>query len=398
MRVCLISQEFPWREPFGGIGVSTLDMARALARAGHEVQVVTQSPGSDWVDSTESGARIIGIPFDPFSRLPERLAEFSSLRCFAWSREVARCFATGRVEPVDIVEAPAMGGEALSLQRRRQRPPVVIKIHGGTSLHLKTMGCYRWYHYPVLRRERTSVLLADGTAAVSEQTRRENEGHYRLSLRNAVTIPNPIDTDRFSPPQRAADKTLILFAGRLDAVKGFDRMPEIMQRVLSAEASVRFVCVGAKDRFISSTETRLPEEFVRDCLSVEHLKRIALPGRIEHDSMHQVYQGADIFVAPSRSEAWSRVCAEAASCGMPVVGSRDTGMESVIVNGKTGFLERHDDPAAFAERLLHLVRDRSARERMGRAAREHAVSEFGYKAFAAKCLAFYEKTVRSCKR
>jgi len=396
MRIGLISQEFPWREPFGGVGVTTLDMARALVRAGHEVQVVTQAPGTDWVDKHESGARVIGIPFSPFAFLPRRLATFSALRCFAWSSAVARCLASGRVEPVDIIEAPAMGGEALAVQGRGERPPVVIKIHGGTSLHLKTMGCYRWYHYPVFRRERSSVLRADGKAVISEQTRRENEAHYGVSLREAVLVPNPIDTDRFAPARSPAEKDgfIVLFVGRLDAVKGFDRMPEIMRRVMSAEPSVRFVCAGAGHRFISSSETRLPEAFLRDTLGVEHLKRVALPGVVEFDRMPELYRGADLLVAPSRSEAWSRVCAEAASSGLPVVGARGTGMESVIVDGETGYLERPDDPPAFAERLLELIGDTAARQRMGRAARERAVEEFGYRAFADRCLKLYEETLR----
>ena len=400
MNICLISQEFPWREPFGGVGVSTLAMARALSRAGQNVQVVTQAPGSDWTEGQESGARILGIPFHPFPALPQRLATFSSLRCLAWSREVARCFASGRVEPVDIIESPAMGGEALTLQRRRNRPPVVIKIHGGTSLHLKTLGCYRWYHQPVYHRERASVTRADRVAVISEQTRRENEVHYRLSLRDASVMPNPIDTENMAPaaPGQQKEGIIVLFVGRLDAVKGFDRMPEIIESVLSVEPSVRFVCVGAKDRFISSRETRLPEEFLRDRLCVEHLKQVALPGVIPVDRMPEVYQGSDLLVAPSRSEAWSLVCAEAAACGLPAVGARGTGMESVIVDGKTGYLEPADNPSAFAERLLELIRNRERRETMGRDAREHAVREFGYQAFAGKCLSFYEETVRKSRR
>jgi len=125
------------------------------------------------------------------------------------------------------------------------------------------------------------------------------------------------------------------------------------------------------------------------------LKQVALPGTVALDRMPEVYQGADMLVAPSRSEAWSRVCAEAAACGLPVVGSRGTGMESVVVDGETGHLEQSNNPAAFAERLLQLVQDRSAREKMGHAAREHAVREFGYKAFATRCLEFYEETVRT---
>jgi len=198
MKICLISREYPWRKPYGGVGVSTAVLARALSRQGHSVSVLTQSPSGTRMEVEEDGLRVIGLPLPPMRALPRRLARFSAIEAAAWSCRVADAFRRGDLRP-DVVEAPAMNGEALQLLKLRNRPPVVVRIRGGASLGLKTRGLFRWYHVPIYRRERRSVVLADRVAALSEQALRENAVHFRLALDSAIVLPNPVDTTVFTP-------------------------------------------------------------------------------------------------------------------------------------------------------------------------------------------------------
>ena len=52
----------------------------------------------------------------------------------------------------------------------------------------------------------------------------------------------------------------------------------------------------------------------------------------------------------------------------------------MVVHGRTGWLVPADDPAATAERLLHLLSDHEARRRMGREARLRVEAEFSVEA------------------
>ncbi|MBN1558261.1 MAG: glycosyltransferase [Lentisphaerae bacterium] len=384
LAIGLISREYPWRVPCGGVGVSTAALARALGEAGHRVTVFTQAPGPEPRRVTEGNVRVIGLAFRPAPELPDRLAGFSVLVVRAWSRLVAERLSGPDGRALDIVEAPDAAAEAFDLLRLRRRPPVVVRIRGGTSLYLKTLGRLRWFHVPVYRRERACVGSADAVAVLSNASRRENAAHYRLDLSRAALLANPVDTERFRPADRGADgPCTVLFVGRLDAVKGFDRMPAIMAAVWARAPETRFVFAGRGE----SPETALAG------LPADRRRRVTLLGPVPYARMPDVYRQADLLVAPSRTDALPRSCSEAAACGVPAVGARDTGMADLVRDGATGFLEDAADPTRFAVRLLELIRDPDRRAGFARAARADAVRRFGFAAVAETTAAFYRSVL-----
>jgi glycosyltransferase involved in cell wall biosynthesis len=64
------------------------------------------------------------------------------------------------------------------------------------------------------------------------------------------------------------------------------------------------------------------------------------------------------------------------ACGKPVIGSAVGGIKYTVRDGQTGFLVPPRDPAALADRLVVLARDRALRQRMGHRARLRAVANF----------------------
>ncbi len=399
MRIGLISREYPWRKPYGGVGVVTANQARALAEAGHQVTVITISPVDNRVDENIAGVRVAGIPFTPFPWLPRKIATFSSVETSAWSRKVLHALAgEGQLECFDIIESPEMGGEGLAVQTHRYRPPIIVKIHGGASLYLKKMKAYRWYHWPVYFREQKSLLQADGISAVSEQALRDCERHFGLRLHDPAIIPNPVDLSFFSPghdehPERFA----VLFVGRMDAVKGVDLMPEIIHCTLSRNPDVRFLIAGP-DRPVSRQIPQTGSDLLRSRLSSDHFSRVKILGHVPLEHMPQVYQRANVLLAPSRSETLSSACIEAAGCGLAAIGARDTGMESVIVHGETGFLEDVRRPEDFAKRILLLADHPDISRRMGERARRLALERFSFEAVARATEAMYENVIHKQSR
>jgi glycosyltransferase involved in cell wall biosynthesis len=381
MRVGLISREYPWRDPCGGIGMSTATLARALAAAGHAVTVLTQSPQARRREETDGGVRVIGLPLEQPAWMPARLAGFSGRVMRAWSAAAARAVAGPDGAGIAIIEAPDAAAEAAAVLRLRRRPPVVVRIRGGTSLYLKTLGRFRWFHHDVLALERRALREADAVAALSPRSLAENRAHYGLLLRDAAVLPNPIDTRAFAPAEsEPAGPPAVLFAGRHDAVKGFDRMPEIMRRVWEQLPDTPFVFAGTAD---SAARPRADDT------------RIRYLGRVAFEDMPGVYRRAALLAAPSRTEAWSRVCAEAAACGLPAVGARGTGMDEIVVDGETGFLADAADPDAMAAGVLALLRDPARRRAMGAAARKRAVARFSFPVIAESTVAFYERVLRA---
>jgi glycosyltransferase involved in cell wall biosynthesis len=137
---------------------------------------------------------------------------------------------------------------------------------------------------------------------------------------------------------------------------------------------------------------------------------------------------ADIYAAPSRMEGFGMIQLEAMACGLPVISSDVGGPADTIVHNKTGFLASvgqtielesewawegmgfdadhriaFDKPKIFAYRAnvpelakytLQLLSDDKLREKMGKAAHEHAMANFQYIDVAKKALKMIEKKLK----
>jgi glycosyltransferase involved in cell wall biosynthesis len=99
------------------------------------------------------------------------------------------------------------------------------------------------------------------------------------------------------------------------------------------------------------------------------------------------YAAADAFLLPTAYETFSVVTYEAAAAGLPLLVTRVSGVEDILVDGNNGwFIER--DPAQIADRLNALGSDADTRGRMGEAARR-AVEGFTWAAAVDSYYALY---------
>ena len=67
------------------------------------------------------------------------------------------------------------------------------------------------------------------------------------------------------------------------------------------------------------------------------------------------YSAADILVVPSVLEAFGQVAIEAASCGTPAIGFKETGLEDAIVHKKTGYISGYMDQNDFNTGLKWII-------------------------------------------
>ena len=83
----------------------------------------------------------------------------------------------------------------------------------------------------------------------------------------------------------------------------------------------------------------------------------------------------------------------AASCGVPVVGSRIGGLPEVIIHEETGYLCDPNDVACMSAIVLGLLRDEDLRLKIGRAARARAEQEFNRDKVVARYVDAYQRLV-----
>jgi UDP-glucose:(heptosyl)LPS alpha-1,3-glucosyltransferase len=238
---------------------------------------------------------------------------------------------------------------------------------------------------PLLRRINTSLvrllsLAAErrtyrpGTrrvlAAASRGVARELERHYPGVP--VTVVPNGVDCDRFAPDPdarrrvRAAeavpdDDIVALFVGGDWDRKGLRVVIEALAVAVRRAPTLRLWVVGHGDR--------------KRFHALAARRRVA--NRVEffgpRSDTERFYRAADVFVFPTRYEAFPLVALEAAAAGLPLVATPVNGVEELFEGGEGGIaVER--SPDAVADALVALAARPDERARMGHAARERATA------------------------
>jgi glycosyltransferase involved in cell wall biosynthesis len=205
-------------------------------------------------------------------------------------------------------------------------------------------------------------------ACVSQGVRKELASHYP-TIASALT-PNGVDIDRYKPDASRREKTrneeavedgetLCLFVGGDWDHKGLEIAIRALALARPPEHRLRLWIVGRGDR------RRYEQVAAEQGLA----PRVRFFG--PRDDTERFYQAADILVFPTQYETFSLVAYEAAACCLPVVATKVSGIEDLVVDGESGFLVERT-PEAVAGALVRLAVDPELRARMGREGRRRA--------------------------
>ena len=217
----------------------------------------------------------------------------------------------------------------------------------------------RWCYRPA--RISRLVAVSRGLASELEQS---------FSGVPVTVVPNGVDLERFSPDLEARvqvrselglaeDVVVALFVGGDWERKGLACAVDGLSRATRAAAvPLQLWVVGRGDR--------------------DAYAAVARPGGVEaslrflgpRDDVERLYQAADVFVLPSLYETFSLVAYEAAASGLPVVGTRVSGVDELAEHGGGILVDR--TPESVGDALVRLASDGQLRHRLGDAGRRIA--------------------------
>lgn len=203
-----------------------------------------------------------------------------------------------------------------------------------------------WY-FPFIRK---TLVLADRIVTVSPSIDNQLIS-ISPGIRNKIlSIPNLIDTDFFTLPEKKRDRDpfIIISFGILEYVKGFDiliRAFSIFIRKYDVEFYLRIGGRGTKFRKLKKLARKLGVE-----------DRVSLHGYIPREEVMREMQLANLFILPSRFEAFGVVLIEAMATGCPVI-STHSGGPSYIVNESSGLLVEPDDVDELVDAMDTIYRN-----------------------------------------
>lgn len=229
----------------------------------------------------------------------------------------------------------------------------------------------RWTYWPSIRWEREVFRRANGIAVFSDWTREavlsENK---RINPDKVRHYPPGVELDPFlqMPLERPArDKCRLLFVGGDFERKGGQDVLAAYENALKETCELNIVSAGAP----GGLETRgiLVDRGLKP-YSPELLVR---------------YREADIFVLPTRNEAYGHVFIEAMAAGLPVVATSINAIPGILPSEAHRFLIAPGDQQAFIKAIRELCADAELRRSLGEAGRERVRAEFD----AARCFGRY---------
>ena len=184
-----------------------------------------------------------------------------------------------------------------------------------------------------------------------------------------------VDINRFSPipkEHRVDGGWSAVAIGRFVPKKGFATLIRAM--ALAGERGPTLTLIG--DGPLAADLHRLARE-----LGVE--TRIRFAGWCDRAQVSAELARADVLIAPSETaddgdiEGMPVVVMEAMAAGLPVLGTRHSGIPEIVRDGVNGFTVTERDAAGLAQAMVRLS-DSHLRVRLGIASREIAVRELDH--------------------
>ena len=365
--VCPYSFDVP-----GGVQGHVVDLARALRRLGHQVDVL--APADDDTplpDFVRPAGRAVGIPYNgSVARLS--FGPLSYARVRRWIRS----------HDFDVLHlheptAPSLAMLALIVADG----PIVATFHTSTN-RSRTLSAFQVVLQPFLEKITARI-------AVSALARRVQVEHLGG---DAVEIPNGVDVEFFERaeplPGYPREGGTIGFVGRFtEPRKGMPVLLDAMRPLLPDFPGLRLVVVGGGDQ----------DELRREA-GPELAARLELLGQADDEVKARMLSSVDVYCAPNTGgESFGMILTEAMAAGAAVVGSDLDAFRRVLEDGRAGALFPVGDPAGLAAALRSMLTEPQRRGTLVANARRR-VAAYDWPVVAGQVLRVYEQAIAADPR
>jgi phosphatidyl-myo-inositol alpha-mannosyltransferase len=362
--VCPYSFEVP-----GGVQSHVVDLAKALRRKGHDVDVLApadeDTPLPDFVRPT---GRAVGIPYNgSVARLSFGPVSYRRVR--RWIRD----------HDFDVLHLHEPTTPSLSLLALMIADgPIVATFHTSTA-RSRTLSAFQ----PVLRPFLEKITARIAVSALARRVQVEHAGG------DAVEIPNGVDVDFFTRstplPGYPRDGGTVGFVGRFtEPRKGMPILLDALKVLAPDFPDLQLLVVGGGDQ----------DELRRQAGPV----KLNLLGQADDVVKARALRSVDVYCAPNTGgESFGMILTEAMSAGAAVVGSDLDAFRRVLDDGRAGALFPVGDPVALAEALRGMLVSPRRRESYVAAARQR-VAAFDWAVLSGQVLRVYEQAIAADPR
>jgi len=340
-----------YRPHISGLTIYAERIARALAKRGHQVTVLTsQFDPRLSLEEICDGVRVVRVPV--LARLSKGVIMPSLGR-----------IASKLVKEHDVIQLhlPQFDAAGVALRGRLHKKPTVITYH--CDLELPPGLFNRIANLAVLAMNELAALFTHGIVTYTEDY--ANHSRYtRRHMKKVKIIPPPVVLPATTADDRAAfhaehnpkdQRPVIGMAARLATEKGVEVLLKAMPEVLKRHPNALFQFVGPYKNIIGEEQyfKRLEPEFRK----YETKGNWQFLGSMSPAQMSAFYANLDLLVVPSlnSTEAFGLVQIEAMMNGVRCITSNLPGVRQPVKIHKMGAIFPIGDAAELARQILEAL-------------------------------------------
>ncbi len=274
---------------------------------------------------------------------------YSFVLPFVYARELRECavYKTTQV----------FGSWTAVIAKWLYKKPLVVRAGFALSTNLRRQG---WLSRLLARGIEYVALKAADVVIVTTEAIKDL---YKKITDRITIIPNFVDTKLFVPNVEAlGGKIRVLFVGRLSYEKNIAQLIAALKR----KANFQLNIIGDG-----------PERKNLEAAAVGAEATIHFVGSVSYEKLPAYFAASDVFVLPSLFEGHPKVLVEAMAAGLPIVGTRVRGIETLIDDRVTGVLVGTTSEE-IRRGIEEVVENAALRSSLKRNAREYAVAHFGF--------------------
>lgn len=378
-----------------GVAVFAHNLAKGLAKQGHEVLVICPSFKGrqyrvkrdgvttvylrsirfpfypDQINKVPDGKEILGVPLP---RLAYRHGLWITVDPYPALKRVLNKF-----HP-DVIHNQTAEMIAIAARRyaKKYDVPMVSTGHAypdNITSQLKILKPIKRPLDAVLRTYMASFLKHSEYATMpTEMAIDDLVPKKRKSFKVTVEpLSNGVDLAQFGPkkaPLRIykkyrlpTDRPFVLYVGRVDPEKSISNVVTAFSGVLEAVPEALLVIVG------DGTDRRRLTDLV-EALGIQQSVRFL--GRVMPPDVMEIYRTAQVFATASETETQGIVLIEAAATALPLVAVDAGAVRELCQHKKNGILCHPGDVEEMTDALVKILKNPDVRERYGKASLEIA--------------------------
>ncbi|HKJ27301.1 MAG TPA: glycosyltransferase family 4 protein [Anaerolineales bacterium] len=338
-----------YRPHYSGLTIYTERLARALAKRGHQVTVLTSQFDPELPkEETVHGVRVIRMPV--LMRLSKGVI-MPSIPFQAWQE----------IKKADVVNLhlPQLDAAPISVLARILGKPVALTYQ--CDLQLPKGFIHQLANFGSDAANAVSAAMANVIVTTSRDYA-ENSAFLMRHEPKIVPVTPPVVLPDVAPDFieqtrqkygiRPEDKVIGMVA-RLAAEKGVEYLVRALSTVLEKEPNARVLYAGQYQNVMGEEAYAAMLAPLIEELG-DHWKFLGL---IPDDELAAFYHLCDVVVLPSTNstEAFGMVQVEAMTCGTPAVASDMPGVRQPVLQTGMGKLFALKDSASLAESLLEVL-------------------------------------------